>query len=757
MVDRTRPTRLPALGAVPNDGTPEQKRFFNAVKELLEVLTSKRGDPLDSAVTFRDLVVGSNGLESITVPGAAEPVPVGSGGVDPGPPPAPENAEASPGLGNIFLEWTLPETYLSSRTHAFTEIYAADRPLGDPAPTFDDAVFIGSAPGQFYVDPVGPNGKTRHYWLRTVKNTGDSTAPIAYSEWIGGTNGLHATSGVTPQVILADQLFLANALGQDYLSQPYVFLSEPTTVNGITAPAGLYINAAMIQSGTIVDAMIGNLSADKVLFGTMSGDRITVGSLSADRIKTGTLEATTQVRIGGRMILDGAGWLESYSVDGYSRNGDYVRLDSGNFKIYRYVPALGSTVLYNFLSRMETGVGANNVEVTLPGYWKSQPRIIVTPATLALYDPTYANQAQAIDCRAENIVETAPGSMQYKFMPVARLQLAANSGQTAINLGSGVTSSNTYTSGSYTTPANCTSITPNVTLTSNRGTGSSQYYRRKVQWLVQYWNGSAWVDDPAGYRTKAIGDTTGSVIDSYTFSFPSAAAWTWRLQFVASDVDGSVFGAMQYTYTQETVYAAADPDTDGLNITDSGGATISGTNYNTLGSPSLPGEIYQITYSATVSASVSSYDTDRFLKARASCEGFTWLWDETSYNQQWSLYQGGTYNESGHTVIGGALISHTSAEIQRAISKTVSGAGLTFNPNGLAAAMVGGYNASGLTVWSAGLYTTFSAGQAVVYHRTPVPNSTTPSNNFYLNSYNYDLTAAQVLATGSLNYTALGE
>jgi hypothetical protein len=41
--------------------------------------------------------------------------------------------------------------------------------------------------------------------------------------------------------------------------------------------------------------------------------------------------------------------------------------------------------------------------------------------------------------------------------------------------------------------------------------------------------------------------------------------------------------------------------------------------------------------------------------------------------------------------------------------------------------------------------------------RTPSSNSTTPSNNFTFGSYGYSLSTATVLATGSLNWIAIGD
>src|SRR3546814_17447270 len=69
---------------------------------------------------------------------------------------------------------------------------------------------------------------------------------------------------------------------------------EPTEINGVLAPAGLYMRDIFVANGSITNLMLGNLvvddakvkeiSAAKVTFGEMEGDRIEVNSLNADRI-----------------------------------------------------------------------------------------------------------------------------------------------------------------------------------------------------------------------------------------------------------------------------------------------------------------------------------------------------------------------------------------------------------------------------------------------------------------------------------------
>ena len=52
--------------------------------------------------------------------------------------------------------------------------------------------------------------------------------------------------------------------------------------------------------------------------------------------------------------------------------------------------------------------------------------------------------------------------------------------------------------------------------------------------------------------------------------------------------------------------------------------------------------------------------------------------------------------------------------------------------------------------------TTLSGGSVTISYRTPVANSTTPSNTYGVTSVGWSLSAAQVLATGTLNWQAVG-
>lgn len=112
--------------------------------------------------------------------------------------------------------------------------------------------------------------------------------------------------------------------------KPFVVTSVPKNIDGITFPAGTWINSAIIANATIgtakiadaaiTNAKIANLDASKITAGTMHGDRITAGtingdrivgkSITADQINVGSLSAISanlgSIQVGTANIAEGA-------------------------------------------------------------------------------------------------------------------------------------------------------------------------------------------------------------------------------------------------------------------------------------------------------------------------------------------------------------------------------------------------------------------------------------------------------------------
>jgi hypothetical protein len=451
-----------------------------------------------------------------------------------------------------------------------------------------------------------------------------------------------------------------------------------------------------------------------------------------------------------------SGW--SLSGDGTFRSQgavDTTIISTGGVSTSRKVA--GVDHVYKSLSHVETGVCTNGTAVIIPGYWASQPKVMVAPSSLMLYNTSYANQNQSIVCATNAISETAVGSMQYQFTPTATLNLAAATGSTVLNAITNSTA-DSWVSSTYTTAANTISVTPNISVTATRGTGTSgQYYLRNLNWRVVYYNGSAWV--AGSWKLKVIGSTTGSVTDSQSFTFPSANAWQFYLEFSTSDAGGTFStGAVQYNYTTATVTAAGpvveSGDAIGSTTVTTSKVTGTPTHYQYKASYQL--EFYQDTvmtlptYTPAATWSVYQvnyqYTIEPYLKPEfLGSSGVVYL----AYTELATGSVIANTNPTTNTSITVGTNNYTSTPISRSYTLTTSS-----YANNITVRM---NKATGGTTTTNYWGVELSAATVTIYLRQVVTNSTTPSNSDTFQNYGYSLNTAQVLATGSLQWIATGE
>ena len=199
-----------ATGAVPSDWTGQAKVFGSTIKENVDVLAGHNGDPLDKAVTGRDLIDA----------GVAQIAAVGTGGSSPlgyqqpttqiptyPAPPIVTGLEASGAFTIILLTWDMP-VYLG---FAYWEIW---RNVNDDLANATLHATTTQLAGN-YPDTVGSD-KTYYYWVRGV-NFNNVTGPFNATEGtVGNTQADLATilelleSGITTSQLATD---LATPLG----------------------------------------------------------------------------------------------------------------------------------------------------------------------------------------------------------------------------------------------------------------------------------------------------------------------------------------------------------------------------------------------------------------------------------------------------------------------------------------------------------------------------------------------------------------
>ncbi len=156
-------TKLPGLKNIPPKTERELKLALESIKEALEVRLGQRGDPLDRAVTVRELVDSGLAKQApTTTSGASDFIP-GDDEKDPGDltvPPSPTGLKANGAFTSIVLKWNNP----SYGNHGFTEIWRSK------ANALGGAELVSTAGGQVYAEEVGYN-QTYFYWVRFVSTS----------------------------------------------------------------------------------------------------------------------------------------------------------------------------------------------------------------------------------------------------------------------------------------------------------------------------------------------------------------------------------------------------------------------------------------------------------------------------------------------------------------------------------------------------------------------------------------------------------
>jgi hypothetical protein len=160
----TQPTKVPGIPKPPSSLDPATRRYLEVLAEAVEIRLGRRGDPIDRAVTLRELIDGGLALKLKHVP--FDPNRSGNVGfgpneeIDSSVPPPPTNFQAAGAYSVINLSWTYP----NYGNHAYTEIYRADSATGNKQ-------LIGVASGRTYLDPVGSD-VSFYYWIRFVSTSG---------------------------------------------------------------------------------------------------------------------------------------------------------------------------------------------------------------------------------------------------------------------------------------------------------------------------------------------------------------------------------------------------------------------------------------------------------------------------------------------------------------------------------------------------------------------------------------------------------
>lgn len=532
-----------ALPTVTSPVAPDLRRYLDRLRDILGAKGANK------IITVSDLVAA--GMVTANSDGSITPT-TGAGGGTVAAPGSPSGLTATAAMRSILLEWDNP-TYAG---HAFTEVW------GHSADVIGDAVLLGLAPGVLYTDSVGP-GVHRYYWIRFINELG-AAGPF---NAVGGTDATTLPELTTLLDVLAEEYGTGSAA-------PFFQLDAPTVIGGVSIPAGTYMKAAFIHDAAIDNAKIADLAVDNAKIADLAADKITAGSMQVGSYVQST--NYTPGSVGWRIDADGTAELANaivrgtvYATDGQfngeviaaSPSGEMARMWSGNFEVYKNVPSAG-LVKYNALSRIETGIATSGTAQAIPGYFRSQPKVIVSPLSLNTYDPGYPAQGQALRCEVVDLVESPAASMQWQFTPRATLNIADTTGWDAVGTTSGDTTSTWTSPASAATPGNTVAITAEVALESRRGlpdlytlinpntdpkelltplSGTMVVPRavRAVRARVEYLSGATWM--PGGWVSAVMPASDYSSLDLSAPVSPSPAG-AYQARVVCEAADFSAVG-----------------------------------------------------------------------------------------------------------------------------------------------------------------------------------------------------------------------
>ncbi len=345
----------------PKSADPTLRAFLSAVKEAVEVRLGRRGDPMEEAVTKRELV--ESGLAKLRSAMGNELAPVvveadGSRII----PPAPIGFTALPVFGGVHLTWENPfEAY---NAHAYAELWRGE------SNDRTKALLINSSRGGTFFDRIPDEDEAEYwYWVRFVSEYnrfGPFSLPVAARKQADVKKIMEQISGEIDQSDLSqgfqdamstlqnsyfvklDVSGYASGFGmynngrsadfavmadRFWVGMPGVGRTKPfMVVNGVT-----YIDTAMIRDASIQEGKLGPITFGKIkdangnpvttLAGKLRADAIDVESLRVTDANISGVLRSTQVASNGqpRWMLDKNGGL---AMNGSGTSGRMELRDS---------------------------------------------------------------------------------------------------------------------------------------------------------------------------------------------------------------------------------------------------------------------------------------------------------------------------------------------------------------------------------------------------------------------------------------------
>ena len=343
-----RPTKVPGFPKVPASVDPQTRQFLAALVEAVEIRLGRKGDPIDRAITLRELI--DSGLAKrlketpfdpnkvgTTPPGIAPIVPITQ-------PYAPTGFSANGAYSQINLFWNAP----FYQGHNQTEIWS------HTSDVLGDATITGVATGFTFVDPVG-SGVTKYYWVRFVNANG-----------VAGP--FNATAGTVGETAVDVDHILNVLTGAITSGQLATSLSTPIgTIPSLTQSVGT-INGVLSSINTDLSTINTGLSSINTDLSSINTD---LGTINTDlgEINTDLGNLTTNVAAN---VVTIASMATTASVN--TALGNYTTTTSLNANYYT-LNEVDTAITAKIANYNSTTIGpnyTNNADLTQNYYTKTQ-------------------------------------------------------------------------------------------------------------------------------------------------------------------------------------------------------------------------------------------------------------------------------------------------------------------------------------------------------------------------------------------------
>jgi hypothetical protein len=510
---------------------------------------------------------------------------------------------------------------------------------------------------------------------------------------------------------------------------------EWNLINGNVSTAG----TSAIPQG-IGDQQVSSISATKIVCATLEALSANLGTVTAGKLSSP--DNMFQINLTDKYIIIGSGSANPGSISPWY-GAQYISISGGSIVNFEWNGA--QYVESKSLRVIEVGTAQNGATVQLQKYYRTQPKIIVSPDAIQTYNAAQASKNQTLQVAPTEIKEVTPGSGIWSFKALAQLVSAEGYNVVALNWSIGPSSATDLYSPVYTTPADTKELAVSLRIGSFRGTGTApNYYYRSVGIVLYTRPAGVGTYIDSAYIALPLGATLADINATITAYFTVARSYDFAIRVTYYDYGGTfTSGSGGYEYIDATCTLPSDTAVFAAYSDSNTPATASPSFQLTSFSPASGYSVYQVDYTINWTGYLDSHTLDRAAySASASMTGLVY-YSVSSGPQSWD---NDTLGDSTLTNSQGTIATTTSSWGGSTISGfvTLHAQGSTVTATGYSA----GYATSRFKVLASGT-------KAVIRQRRPISNSATASNSFTLASYTSKLATAATLANGTLNYTAI--